>query len=46
MERINDLSLFIIHALSQQAKLIMHYTGKHLSKFKICFLRHVLKVMS
>lgn len=38
MKRINVLSLFVIHTLSQQAKLISHYTEKHLSEFNFDML--------
>lgn len=38
MKRINVLFLFTIHAPSQQAKLIRHYTEKHLSEFNFNML--------
>lgn len=38
MKRINVLFLFTTHAPSQQAKLIRHYTEKHLSEFNFDML--------
>lgn len=38
MKRINVLFLFTTHAPSQQAKLISHYTEKHLSEFNFNML--------
>lgn len=38
MKRINVLFLFTTHAPSQQAKLIRHYTEKHLSEFNFNML--------